>query len=473
MKPLDTDKDPRVRGPFELLARLGEGGMGVAYLARRIPLDGLTDELAATYRLIEPDEGVDAAESRLAVVKLIQPDLLDQTSARERFDREIEAVRAVVSARVPALLAAAPGAAEPWFAMDYIAGPSLHTMVEESGTLAVGPCAALGLALVDALRAIHGTGLLHRDLKPSNVVLGPDGPVVLDFGLAVLVERRTSQAITKPGEAWGSWPYASYEQLHDFRHVKEPADVYALGATLFFALTGRAPYAQQPLLTPPNWNGVDPSFLPLLGQILVHVPGQRPDLDAVEMGLQAVLVQAGLTPELAAVELRELVDAAGLAPELPPEAVADQVDPAVRELAQKAVDVGAAPDAPWAGDGAADLSEETAGFFGIVDTDEIERAEDAADRAGAPHGYAPTVVDPAAAQPAEPVPVPPPSPAASAPQTTLGEGPSPTSHRRRPSREAEEHEAAELAPLAPAAPPRAALHVAEELRLAYAHRGDL
>ncbi|MFB7630622.1 serine/threonine protein kinase [Streptomyces sp. NPDC056149] len=473
MEPLDTDNEPRVRGPFELLARLGEGGMGVAYLARRIPLDGLTDELAATYRLIESDEGADAAESRLAVVKMIQPDLLEQASARDRFSREIDAVRAVASERAPALLAADPEAAKPWFAMDYVAGPSLHTMVAESGPLPVGPCAALGLALVDALRAIHGTGLLHRDLKPRNVVLGPDGPVVLDFGLAVLVERRTSQVITEPGEAWGSWPYASYEQLHDFLSAKEPADVYALGATLFFALTGRAPYTQQPLLTPPNWDDVDPPFLPLLGQILVHVPGQRPDLDGVETGLRDVLRRVGLTPELAAAKLGDLVDAAGLAPELPPEAVADQVDPAVRELAQKAVDVGVAPDAPWTGDGAADLSDETPGFFGLVDTDEIERAEDAADRAGALQGYTPTLVDPVAAPPAEPASARPLSPIEAVPQTRPEEGPGPTSHHRRPSREVEEREPEELPPPAPAAPPRAALHVADELRRAYAHRGDL
>ena len=126
MEPLDADKDPRVLGPFELLARLGEGGMGVAYLARRIPLDGLTDELNATYHLVEPDEGADAAEARLAVVKMIQPHLLDKPGARKRFDREIDMVRVVLSDRVPALLAADTDAAEPWSAMDYIEGPSLH-----------------------------------------------------------------------------------------------------------------------------------------------------------------------------------------------------------------------------------------------------------------------------------------------------------------------------------------------------------
>ncbi|MFD0208849.1 serine/threonine-protein kinase [Streptomyces hirsutus] len=369
MKPLDTNADPRVVGPFELLARLGAGGMGVAYLAREIPLDGLSDEMVAAYRLVEPDHdrGRDEAAdpSRLVVVKMIQPNLLDQSQARERFAREIDAVRAVVSDRVPALRAADPEAAEPWFAMDYITGPSLQTMVTESGPLPVGPCAALGLALVDALAAIHGTRLLHRDLKPSNVVLGPDGPVVLDFGLAVVVERQSSQALTRTGDRLGTRPYMPVEQLRDSKHVEAPADVYALGATLFFALTGRAPYPYMPLMVPPMWEGVDPAFLPLLGRVIVAEPLRRPDLDGVRESLSALLTDAGLTVEQAAAQLRERV-AAGLTPVLPPEALVGRADPVVRELAQRAVDEGEAPDAPWA--------EGAPGFYSVVAAEEIEWA---------------------------------------------------------------------------------------------------
>ncbi|MER6616605.1 serine/threonine protein kinase [Streptomyces xantholiticus] len=466
MEPLDADKDPQVLGPFELLARLGEGGMGVAYLARRIPLDGLTDELTATYHLVVPDEGAAAAEPRLAVVKMIQPHLLDKPGARKRFDREIDTVRTVVSDRVPALLAADTDAPEPWFAMDYIEGPSLHRMVMESGTFSVGPYAALGLHLVDALRAIHGTGLLHRDLKPENVVLGPDGPVVLDFGLATLIERRTSQAITAPGEAWGTKRFMSYEQLHDFPSAKEPTDVYALGATLFFALTGRPPYPVEPLLTPPHWNGVGADFRPLLAQILVDVPGLRPDLDRVDMGLRALLHEAGLTQDLAFEQLRVLVAEAGLAPELPTEARSGGVDPAVRDLAQRAVDAGAAPDAPWAGGTPADPSSGGAGFFGIVDTDDIELAEDAIE-VGVPAGYTPTVVDQPRAQPAEPPPAP--APSDGTPKAPPAQAPDPTSYPLQPPRP--------VAQQPPAAPPpvlpRAALRVAERLRKTYAHSGKL
>ncbi|MFF9758826.1 MULTISPECIES: serine/threonine-protein kinase [Streptomyces] len=462
MKPLDTDADPRVVGPFELLARLGAGGMGVAYLARRIPLEGLPDELAAAYRLVESDDDGEADPARLVVIKMIQPHLLDEPQARQRFAREVDAVRAVVSDRVPALRAADPEAAEPWFAMDYVAGPSLHTLVKESGPLDVGPYAALGLALVDALRAIHGTGLLHRDLKPSNVVLGPDGPVVLDFGLAVLTERRSSQALTRTGDHMGTRPYMPVEQLRDTKHVEESADVYALGATLFYALTGRPPYPLMPLMSPPKWDGVGLDFLPLLAQVLVASPSQRPRLDGVQESLFTLLADAGLTLDAAVEQLRARVAASGLTPRLPPHALADRADPAVRELAQKAVDEGAAPDAPWADD--------DPGFYGLVDTDEIERAADAADGPGGPGGYTPTLVDP--------VPVPGPAePAPPAPRAEPGDGPPPvpTSYPL-PDPQPEERDATEqevTAPSVPQAPPRAAQRVADRLRERYAHRGDL
>lgn len=456
MKPLDTDVDPRVVGPFELLARLGAGGMGVAYLARRIPLDNLPDELAAGYRLVEAGAAAESASAQLVVVKMIQPSLLDHPQARERFAREIDAVRVVVSDRVPALRAADPEAAEPWFAMDYIAGPSLHTLVKESGSFAAGPYAALGLALVDALRAIHHTKLLHRDLKPSNVVLGPDGPVVLDFGLAVLSERQSSQALTKTGDQMGTAPYMPVEQLRDTKHVEEPADVYALGATLFFALTGRPPYPLMPLMSPPKWDGVAHPFLPLLAQILVATPSQRPDLDGVQESLYTLLADAGLTPEAAAAQLRDHVADAGLTPELPPQALADDPDPAVQELAQRAVDRGDAPDAPWA--------EDDPGFYGI-DTDDVEWAADASEGPAGPGGYTPTLADP---EPASPV-----APAVSV-EPAEAPGPTPTSYPLPPpGPHDDEAKAVVTAGSTPRTPPRAARDVAAGLRERYAHRRDL
>ncbi|MER5477542.1 protein kinase [Streptomyces sp. NPDC002734] len=466
MQPLDTDQDPAVLGPFELLARLGAGGMGVAYLARRLPLDGLTEEEAAAYHLVEPDEGADTGEARLTVIKMIQPDLLDLPEARERFRTEIDAVRAVVSDRVPALVAAVPDAAEPWFAMDYVAGPTLHQLVKETGILPLGPCAALGLALVDALRAIHGTGLLHRDLKPGNVVLGPNGPVVLDFGLAVLTDRPSSQALTATGTTKGTHAYMPFEQLQDTKHVKEPADVYSLGATLFFALTRRPPFPLVPLMASPSFDGVDAVFVPLLAQILVATPSQRPDLDSIETSLLSLLAAADLTPQQAADQLLARVVASGLIPELPEEILAETVDPKVQEEARRAV-----------GEAADELADAEAEFFGI-DTDNVEWAEEVA--AGGQHAEPDATPPSDVRDAAQPEPMPPQGASPSAGSDVEGEGadwpgsgaepvPPPTSYRLPPPRRS-----APTGPSRVKAPPRApALKIAEQLRRAYARNGRL
>ncbi|WP_328957052.1 serine/threonine-protein kinase [Kitasatospora purpeofusca] len=388
MEPLDSDVDPLVIGPFELLAVLGEGGMGRAYLARRLPLDNLGPELEAGYYLAEGDED---RENTLSVVKVISPKYLqstqqDEDEKRARFAREISAVRAVVSDRVPSLLAADPEAAQPWLAIDYVHGPDLSTMIKKNDVFSVGPYAALGLALVEALRAIHGAKLLHRDLKPGNVVLGPTGPVVLDFGLAVLVDRRTSQAVTKTGLGFGSAGYMPLEQATDLKRVKEPADVYALGATLFFAATGRPPFPLGPMLVSPVWDDVDKTFIPLLAKILVPIPEQRPSLDGVEQGLLELLVQHGLSSEDADAQLREVVERAGLAPELPPSAIESAANAEVQAAAQQAVDAGAAPDAPWVGGD--DL------FAQLFASDELEVVgPEPMQEPG--DGYSPTLIDPA------------------------------------------------------------------------------
>ncbi|MFC8228405.1 serine/threonine-protein kinase [Streptomyces sp. NPDC057287] len=401
MKPLDAEKDPGALGPFELLAVLGQGGMGRAYLARPLPLEHLSPEWEAAYHLARPS---DAADGRLAVVKVIRPSLLtgdsgmSETEARARFAVEADAVRAVVSDRVPALLAADAVADLPWLAIDYVHGPTLHTLVSGTGRLPVEAYAALGLALVDALRAIHGAKLLHRDLKPGNVALGPTGPVVLDFGLAKLVELGSAQAITLAHVHMGSAPYMPMEQHLDAKHVKEPADVFGLGATLFFAATGRPPYPSGPMAGPPVWGDIDPDRIPLLAQILVPLAEKRPTLDAVQESLLGLLVQHGSDPETAAGLLHHLVQESGLIPELPARVRSGQVDPVIRDAAQKAVDNGDAPDSPWTG--GADLFDQ---LF-APDPEPADHAPGRHDGLDGPEpagpspanadGYTPTVLDP-------------------------------------------------------------------------------
>ncbi|MEU7021612.1 protein kinase [Streptomyces sp. NPDC046203] len=447
MYELNEEKDPGVLGPFELLAVLGQGGMGRTYLGRRLPLENLGPELETGYHLAGFTESADPA---LAAVKVIKPSRLRDSSehsekeTRARFAQEIETMRTVASARVPALLGADADAEQPWLAMDYVHGPTLHKLVHTCGPLAVGPYGALGLALVDALRAIHGAKLLHRDLKPGNIALGPDGPVVLDFGLAVLTERDSAAAITKTGVGFGTPSYMSLEQARDIKHVTESADIYSLGAVLFFAAAKRPPYPLAPMQTPPKWDGVYGPCLPLLGRILVQVAEQRPSLDEIESDLRQLLTDHGLTEETAADQLRVLVADSGVVPEIPAKALSDLPDPEVQQAAQQAVDQGAAPDSPWV----PDLFDE----FLWAEAEDVMPLDGPAEPAPAPGEYVPTVVDPGARQ----------APEADAP---LPPRPTVTSYRLAPPRP--------LSTPDPAVAPAVALQAAERLRDAYAHSGRL
>ncbi|MYV58544.1 protein kinase [Streptomyces sp. SID4931] len=447
MYELNEEKDPAVLGPFELLAVLGQGGMGRTYLGRQLPLEHLGPELETAYHLAAAKE---SAEPALAAVKVIRPSKLRDSSenseeeARARFAQEIDTMRTVASARVPALLGADADAEQPWLAMDYVHGPTLHKLVHTCGPLAVGPYGALGLALVDALRAIHGAKLLHRDLKPGNIAVGPDGPVVLDFGLAVLTERDSEAALTKTGVGIGTLSYMSLEQATDTKHVTESADIYSLGAVLFFAAAKRPPYPLTPLLTAPKWDGVHAQYLPLLSRLLVQVETQRPSLDEIESDLRQLLAGHGLTEDAAADQLRALVTESGLIPELPAKALSDLPDPEVQQAAQQAVDNGDDPDSPWS----PDLFDE----FLEAEGQDLEPLDAAAEPEAAPGGYVPTVVDPDA-QPVSAAVSPVPA------QATV------TSYPLAP-------------PKPPAAPepavaPVIALRAAEQLRKAYAHSGHL
>lgn len=461
MEPLDYDRDPHVRGPFETLALLGQGGMGRAYLARRLPLEGWDGSWEKAYRIADAD-AVSMGENSLAVLKTIRTELLIDEDAskvernRARFVAEVDAIRTVVGPRIPAFLGAAPEAAEPWLAMEYIAGPSLDAQVKQGGAITdLGAWAALGLGLVEALETVHGAGLLHRDLKPGNVVLGPNGPVVLDFGLAVLAERQDfSKALTKTGWALGTPAFMPWEQYEDTKHVKASADVYAIGSTLFFTAAGRTPYLGPPVPWAPDWKDVPAEFLPLLGRLFASTEAQRPELPDVRQELSAMLARNGLSYEAAAQRLADIVAAAGLTPKLPTQAISEGPDPEVREQAQRAVDHGAAPDAPWLDDG---LFDELS-----PDIDLDEEADAVPHDDAIPAQYTPTVPGEGEAQTA---PLPPPESSA--------ETADPSQNNARQTPPVNTQAGGHGRPVRPRPVPRPALKVAEHLRRKYAHSGNL
>ncbi|MER7381949.1 serine/threonine-protein kinase [Saccharopolyspora hirsuta] len=202
--------DPREVGTYRLRNRLGRGGMGRVYL------------------------GVSRG-GRLVAVKVVRPELGDDPDFRRRFAREVTAARAVAGFYTAPVVDADPDAESPWLVTAYISGPTLHEVVKEQGPLPPSAISSLGAGLAEGLGAIHACEVVHRDLKPSNVILAEDGPRVIDFGIARAMDE------THTAEVLGTPAFMSPEQVTG-APVGAPADVFALGALLVFAATGRGPF---------------------------------------------------------------------------------------------------------------------------------------------------------------------------------------------------------------------------------------
>ncbi|GAA1019025.1 hypothetical protein Aple_056140 [Acrocarpospora pleiomorpha] len=248
--PLEST-DPRTLGGFEIVARLGEGGQGVVY------------------------EGWSAAGERVAI-KVLKGGT--DPATRRRLARELESARSVAPFCTARVLAAELDRPEPYVVSEFVDGPSLHDRVKTGGPLRDGDLDRLAVGTASALAAIHAAGIVHRDFKPGNVLLGPDGPRVVDFGIA-----RPLDGATATSELTGTPPYMAPEQLRGVP-ASAAADVFAWAATMVFAATARAPFGQDTvasvfhriLSAPPELAGVPESLLPVLRACLAKDPEHRP-----------------------------------------------------------------------------------------------------------------------------------------------------------------------------------------------------
>ncbi|MEU7556225.1 PQQ-binding-like beta-propeller repeat protein [Streptomyces sp. NPDC044571] len=251
-----TQHDPRRIGPFEVLGRLGAGGMGLVYLAR-------------------------SASGRRVAIKTVRTELAEDQLFRVRFTREVEAARAVSGFYTAAVVDADPRAAVPWLATAYVPAPSLEEIVNECGPMPAQAVRWLAAGIAEALQSIHGAGLVHRDLKPSNVLVVEDGPRVIDFGIASGV---SNTRLTMTNVAVGTPAYMSPEQAKDSRSVKGASDVFSLGSTLVFAATGHPPYhGANPVETVfmllregPNLEGLPEELRPLIESCMQMDAALRP-----------------------------------------------------------------------------------------------------------------------------------------------------------------------------------------------------
>ncbi|MER7465810.1 protein kinase [Streptomyces sp. NPDC097981] len=254
MEPLGA-ADPAHIGAHALLARLGAGGMGQVYLGR-------------------------SPGGRLVAVKVIRDEITGHPEALARFRREAETVRAVRSAYTANLIDASLAAPPFWLATEYVAGPTLGHAVAERGGLPADTCRRLFAALAEGLASVHAYGVTHRDLKPQNVILGAQGPQLIDFGIA---KGTTQTALTQDGAAPGTPGYAAPEVLLR-NEVADAADVFALGATIAYAATGRAPYGTgdptavsfRVVHGEVDTDGVEPGLAELIKACVARDPAARP-----------------------------------------------------------------------------------------------------------------------------------------------------------------------------------------------------
>ena len=291
MDPLKPD-DPTELGGITLRGRLGRGGMGIVFY-------GITPEG-------EP-----------VAVKTVRAEVLERSGALGRFDRETIAMGMVQSPRVANLITTSgPDDTPPWFALEYVRGLNLAEYITEYGPLSADLGAALGIAVAEALAEIHAAGIRHRDLKPANILLGADGPRVIDFGLAALTEAPSD--LTHTGDRIGTPKCMAPEQANSPKDLPPATDVYALGAVLVYALAAHYPYERatlQALLfaitdaaTPPDLSGVPPALIAPVTGMLAHAAAARPTLEEVAAELAEVLRPAdvaGALRRLAEVTYRE------------------------------------------------------------------------------------------------------------------------------------------------------------------------
>jgi predicted Ser/Thr protein kinase len=246
-------------GRYELIGRLGEGGMGAVYLGR--------------------DPG-----GRQVAIKMVRPEFAGDAEFRGRFRSEVNRAKQVPPFSTAEVLDADPDHEPPYLVVEYVDGPSLAAEVRERGPLSGAALHSVAVGIATALTGIHGAGVIHRDLKPGNVLFARGGIKVIDFGIARAFEA-TSQH-TRTDQMVGTVAYMAPERYdpEGGRPVTAAADIFAWGAVVAYAATGRTPFAadnaaataMRILTQPPDLRGVPASLIAPVERALAKDPLERP-----------------------------------------------------------------------------------------------------------------------------------------------------------------------------------------------------
>lgn len=274
MEPLRSG-DPRRISSYEILNRLGAGGMGQVYLGR-------------------------SPSGRRVAVKVIRPELTNDPTFRQRFRREVTAMRQVSGFFTAPVVDADPDGDPAWLATAFVPGPSLESAVTEAGAMPHQDVLLLAAGLAEALNAIHREGLTHRDLKPGNVLMAEDGPRVIDFGLAVATGATN---LTQAGTVVGTPAFMSPEQVSG-QPVGPASDVWSLGAVLAYAAKGESPFGDGTTMETmlrvmngePDLSGLTGTLAQLVSACMMKDPNIRPTPARI---LQVLSEGAGVQPTMA------------------------------------------------------------------------------------------------------------------------------------------------------------------------------
>jgi eukaryotic-like serine/threonine-protein kinase len=272
MQPLTSD-DPAAIGGYRLKARLGAGGMGRVYLAS-------------------------TPAGRPVALKVVRSELGEDSNFRARFRREIQAAQRVHGLYTAQLVDADPEATPPWLVTAYVPGPSLEEAINSHGPMPEGMIFRLIAGVAEALQAIHAADVVHRDLKPSNVLLGQDGPRVIDFGIA---QAQEATSLTRSDIMMGSPDFLAPEQVLDLR-ITPAIDVFSLGSLAVYAATGRPPFGEGNIMAvahrvvyePPDLAGCPAQLLTLIEACLEKQAKDRPEPRQI---IEFCVARAAETPE--------------------------------------------------------------------------------------------------------------------------------------------------------------------------------
>ena len=266
-------------GPYRLLERIGEGGMGVVH------------------------RGEDA-EGRAVAVKVLRPGVAADPDARRRLGREFETMRRVRSPFVAEVIDADVTGPMPYVVTRYVAGGSLDQVVAASGPLRGKALERLAWGLAEGLAAVHAAGVVHRDLKPGNVVIAGGAPVLIDFGIA---HAPDSTRITEVGMFMGTPGYLAPEVVEGLP-CGPSADVHSWGSTVAFAATGRPPFGTGSYETifyrivggQTDLAGVPARLMPVVAAALSRDPASRPSAVQLSTQCAAIDLYAADSPDAAA-----------------------------------------------------------------------------------------------------------------------------------------------------------------------------